>query len=169
MIPVSKYFTLSALCAVSFSCAPSHAQQEEEIVKLTNGAYAHKARVEEVCKALPMLDKKSEVRDLYFSCWKCQQKDRAHCNLRVPEIFKGRKVFSEKSIEKFDSLKITTNGVVDQETQHIIAAVGTVSFHDWGNLDPIAKPWHESVPVLGKAWNAYMKWLTKSLKKPSDQ
>lgn len=164
---MSLYTTLMlcVLCTATTLNISAHAeQQKEEIVTLKNGTYARKARVQEVCRGLQLLDKQTEVFHLYYSCDKCRKKGIYSCRPSIAEFY-GRKRFKAESVEKFDNLKISINGVVDQETQNIILAVGTVMQHDWHDLDPISKPFIDSIPVVGKIFTWYVKWLSKSLEK----
>lgn len=181
-----KHIIMIALCALSLFCVPSHAQQEGEIVplpdgtyvqkvhvktiQLTDSTYVRKARMEEVCAALPLLDEKTEIKDLYEMCQKCRKNRFTQCDVRIATRWhRGPKRFNEESHNKLEKLKITTSNIVNEETQRIIMAVGCETIHRWHNLNPIAKPQHGSTTTPEQTWSEWVKWCLNFLSKSSNQ
>jgi hypothetical protein len=118
-------------------------------VTLRNGATADRQRTNEVWKALVSIDHKVYVRNddierLLFASRACKGANGSVlCNLRDNNWLH----FHETQIQKFDTLKITYNGILDNETQNIIVS----SYQGTKIIErhhPVAK-WYESIPGYG--------------------
>ncbi len=93
-------------------------------VTLRNGALAGSTRIEEVWQSLQKIDTDSihgERFWLWRTCLVARKRNASLCDVRALDHKREYlKPLSEESIQKFDELEITRNGIIDEETQNIV-------------------------------------------------
>ncbi len=156
-----KNSTLALLiCLLSINVI--EAKEQIEQVVLRNGATASKTRVDEVWKALASLYP-DDYGTLLLTANKCRRENTSPCTISDQEKHLGKILAS---------LKITTNGDLDQETQAIISAANTGTL--FKGIRPIminvrypVTAWKESIPFYNivsfyRGWDTHYIGSNKS-------
>ncbi len=120
-------------------------------ITLRNKTLADLARVDEVWQSLQKIDTRSihgERFRLWRTCLVARERNASLCDLRAHDLQKEYlRLLSEESIQKFDLLGITRNGIIDEETQNIVISSysGSIDGKFVDTHYPI-KRWYESIP-----------------------
>lgn len=123
-------------------------------IVLRNDTLASSSRIEEVWQSLQKIDTDS-IHDERFWLWRtclvAKKRNASLCDVRALDHKKEYlKPLNEESIQKFDGLAITRNGIIDEETQNIVLSSysGSIDGKIVNKHYPI-KSWYESIPGYG--------------------